>query len=106
MPHSELAQFKAGFFKALSSPLRIKILDCLRDGEKTVSELKDELGVELSNVSQQLAVLKSKNIVVARKQGNNIFYSCRDVAIFALLDSAKEIFNNHLIDIKGMLETL
>lgn len=106
MPSSELANFKSEFFKALASPVRIRILDELRDGELTVSELKLRLGVELANVSQQLAILKSKNIVIGRKQGSNIYYSCRDPAIFKLLDSAKEIFNNHLVDIRDTLEAL
>src|SRR5262245_25122425 len=106
MANNELLQFKAEFFKALASPVRIGILDQLRDGELTVTDLRTRLGVELTNISQQLAILKSKNIVVGRKQGSNVFYSCRAPAIFDLLDAAKEIFNNHLIDVKDMLETL
>ena len=106
MSNSELIQFKAEFFKALASPVRIGILDQLRDGELTVTDLRTRLGVELTNISQQLAILKAKNIVVGRKKGSNVFYSCRDPAIFDLLDSAKEIFNNHLVDVKDMLEAL
>lgn len=102
----KLVRFKAEFFKALANPLRIKILDELRSEELTVSEIKDRLNVELPNVSQQLTILKSKNLVTARKQGNNIYYSCGDPAIFKLLDVAKEIFNNHLIDIKETLSHL
>lgn len=102
----QLVQFKAEFFKALASPLRIRILDELRNGELTVTELRLRLGVEPTNISQQLAILRSKNIIVGRKQGSNIYYSCRDPAIFDFLDAAKKIFNNHLIDIKGMLEAL
>lgn len=103
---NQLVHFKSEFFKALASPLRIRILDELRDGELTVTELRTRLGVELANISQQLAVLKSKNIVVGRKEGNNVYYSCRDPAIFKLLDVAKKVFNNHLINVKDMLETL
>ncbi|MBX9689797.1 MAG: metalloregulator ArsR/SmtB family transcription factor [Candidatus Obscuribacterales bacterium] len=105
MPNSELAKFKAEFFKALSSPIRIGILNELREGEKTVSEIRAKLGIELANVSQQLAILKSKNLVSGRKQGNNIYYSCKDPAIFQILDSAKAIFNNHLVIIRDTLET-
>ena len=86
--------------------MRIGVLDELRNGELSVSELRLRLNVEPTNLSQQLAVLRSKNIIVGRKQGSNIFYSCRDPAVFKLLDAAKEIFNNHLVDIKGMLEAL
>ena len=93
----KLVNFKAEFFKALANPIRIKILDQLRTEELTVSEIRDRLEVELPNVSQQLAVLRAKQLVVARKQGNNIYYSCIDPTVFKLLDVAKEIFNNHQI---------
>jgi len=102
----QLVQFKAEFFKALASPLRIRILDELRNGELTVTELRLRLRIEPTNISQQLAILRSKNIIVGRKQGSNIYYSCRDPAIFDFLDAAKTIFNNHLVGIKGMLEAL
>ena len=102
----ELSQFKAEFFKALAHPLRLKILDALREGEFGVNELCARLRAEQSNLSQQLAVLRSRNIVSARKNGNNVFYSVRDPAIFRLLDVAKEIFNNHLIDLTDLLAQL
>ena len=104
--NSKLVDFKSEFFKALASPLRIRILDELRNGELTVSELRLRLGVEATNISQQLAILRSKNIVVGRKQGSNIYYSCTDPMIFKLLDTAKEIFNNHLVGVRNMLEAL
>ena len=102
----KLVNFKAEFFKALANPLRIKILDELRSEELTVSEIRERLEVELPNVSQQLAVLKGQRLVVARKQGNNIYYSCIDPTVFKLLDVAKEIFNNHLVDIQETLSQL
>ncbi|MGH9549039.1 MAG: ArsR/SmtB family transcription factor [Terriglobales bacterium] len=103
---AKLAEFKSEFFKALASPLRIRILDELRAGEMSVTDLASRLGVEPTNVSQQLAILRSKNIVMGRKQANNMYYSCTDPTIFRLLDVAKEIFNNHLVGVKDMLETL
>lgn len=102
----ELSQFKAEFFKSLAHPLRIRILDALRDGEVGVNELSNRLRVEQSTLSQQLAVLRGRSIVVGRKEGNGVFYSVRDPAIFALLDVAKRIFNNHLIDVRDMLAEL
>lgn len=80
------------------------ILDQLRDQELTVSEIREKLDVELPNVSQQLAILRNRSLVVSRKQGNNIFYSCVDPTIFKLLDVAKEIFNNHLVDLQETLK--
>lgn len=106
MPQQALRQFKAEFFKALAHPLRIHILDSLRDGEHSVGELRDLLGVETPNVSQQLAILRSKNLVRARKDGNNVFYSVTDPTVFQLLDDAKVIFNNHVVGLQDMLQGL
>jgi len=102
LPQS-LAMFKAEFFKALAHPIRIRLLDCLRDGEKSVNELSELLKIEPANVSQQLANLRMRNIVVGRKAGSNVFYSVSDAAIFRLLDVAKEVFNNRLVDVRNML---
>ena len=102
----ELSQFKAEFFKALSHPLRIRILDALRNGEVTVGDLTARLEVEQSTLSQQLAVLRNRDFIVPRKNASNVFYSVSDPAIFRLLDVAREIFNNHLIDVKEMLSQL
>lgn len=101
-----LANFKAEFFKALAHPLRIRILDCLRDGEKGVNELSEMLQVEQANVSQQLAILRARNLVIGRKSGTGVFYSISDRVIFRLLDVAKEIFNNHLVEVRDMLREI
>jgi ArsR family transcriptional regulator len=100
---SELSYFTAEFFKALSHPLRIKILDGLRQGEVSVNELSARLKVEQTTLSQQLAVLRKSNIVVGRKEAQNVFYSVRDPEILRLLDDARRIFNNHLIDIQDLV---
>lgn len=102
----QLANFKAEFFKALAHPLRIRILDCLRGGEKGVGEMSETLEVEPANVSQQLAVLRFRNIVTGRKAGSNVFYSVADPALFRLLDVAREIFNNQLVGVRHMLEEM
>lgn len=100
----ELQRFKADFFKALSHPLRIRILELLSEGDKNVNELQTLIGSEGSAVSQQLAVLRSKNIVLGTKDGNKVTYSLRDPMLIELLTVAKHIFNNHLIDTISMLD--
>jgi DNA-binding transcriptional ArsR family regulator len=99
----QVANFKAEFFKALAHPIRIRIVDCLRAGEKGVNELSDMLQLEPANVSQQLTVLRFRNIVTGRKSGSSVFYSVSDPALFKLLDVAKEIFNNQLLGVREML---
>jgi DNA-binding transcriptional ArsR family regulator len=103
---TDLGRFKAEFFKALAHPLRIAVLDALRNGETGVNDLCATLDVEQSSLSQQLAVLRSRNIVIGRKEGLNVYYSVRDTTVFKLLDVAKQIFNNHLIDVKSMLSEM
>ena len=102
----QLSNFKAEFFKALAHPLRISILDALREGELTVNEISQRFEVESANASQQLSILRNRNIVFARKVGTNVYYSVSDRSIFKLLDAAKEIFNNHLIGVRDMLEEI
>jgi DNA-binding transcriptional ArsR family regulator len=103
---SPLRQFKAEFFKALAHPGRIKLIDSLRSGEKSVGELQALLDEESAPASQHLALLRAKGIVSGRKDGNNVFYSVRDPKIFELLDVAREIFNAHLTDTQELLKEL
>jgi len=100
----DIQQFKADFFKALAHPLRIKILEILAQGDKSVNEILELLELEGSAVSQQLSILRSKNIVIGNKEGNRVIYSLRDPAIIELLSVAKKIFNNHLIDTITILD--
>jgi len=99
----QMRLFKAEFFKALSNPLRIAIIDVLRDGEHGVNEIATALKLEQAVVSTQLSLLRSKRIVKFRKEGSYVYYSISDPAIFNLLDDASTIFKNHLINLKDML---
>lgn len=101
-----MQQFKAEFFKALAHPLRIKILELLSEGDKNVNEIQNLIGSEGSAVSQQLTVLRGKNIVVGTKDGNRVVYSLRDPMIVELLSIARQIFNNHLVDTITMLDKI
>lgn len=102
--NQDLQQFKADFFKALAHPLRIRILEVLAEGDKNVNEIQSLLGSEGSAVSQQLTVLRAKNIVSGTKDGNRVIYSLRDPMIIELLQVARQIFNNHLVDTISMLD--
>ncbi|WP_421958249.1 ArsR/SmtB family transcription factor [Planococcus koreensis] len=102
----EMQRFKAEFFKALAHPLRIRILEILAEGDKSVNEIQQLVETEGSTVSQQLTVLRAKNIVTGIKEGNRVIYSLRDPLIIELLDVAKKIFNNHLAETITMLDRL
>jgi len=101
-----LQVFKAEFFKALAHPLRIRMLEILAGGGRTVQELQDALGVEQPVVSQQLAVLRAKNVVAASKEGTAVRYALRDPAVRELLAVARQIFNNQFVGTQTMLREL
>jgi DNA-binding transcriptional ArsR family regulator len=102
----QLQAFKAEFFKALAHPIRIRILEILARGERSVHELQAALGLDQPTVSQHLAVLRAKNIVAARKEGAGVRYSVRDATVTELLEAARRIFDNHLIGTQTMLREL
>ena len=103
---SPLQTFKAQFFRALAHPIRIKILEILVRGGRTVQQLQDALELEQPIVSQQLAVLRNQGIVNARKEGSSVRYTVRDPLIGDLLEVARRIFNNHLVVTRGMIREL
>jgi DNA-binding transcriptional ArsR family regulator len=101
-----LQLFKADFFRALAHPVRIRILEVLGTGERSVQELQQELNLEQPIVSQQLAILRGKNIVTPRKLGTTVRYALSDPLVSTLLSVTRAIFNNHLVDTQTMLKEL
>jgi ArsR family transcriptional regulator len=102
----ELRQFKAEIFHALAHPTRIAIVEMLRQGELPAGRLIEELGLEQANASQHLAVLRSKQIVVSRKEGNQVIYSLRDPALIEVLDILKRYFYSQLSQTASMLKEM
>ena len=103
MPDS-LRQYKAEIFQALGNPTRIAIVDELRDGELTVGVLAERLEAEQSNVSQHLAILRARQIVAARKVGNQVFYSVRDPLLWKVLDLMRRYFEKQVGESVRVLE--
>lgn len=102
----ELQMFKAQFFRALAHPTRIRMLEILVRGGRTVQELQEELALDQPLVSQQLAVLRNQGIVSAQKEGLSVRYTLRDPLVADLLDVARRIFDNRLGDSTGLLREL
>jgi ArsR family transcriptional regulator len=102
-----LRRFKAGVFQALAHPSRIAIVELLRDEKEVpVSRIYEQLGLEQANASQHLAVLRSKQIVVGRKDGNQVFYSLRDPLLGKVLDLMRQYFQAHLHEALEMLRNM
>ena len=89
LPHplpEELAELIARRFRALADPMRVRILDLLRDQELSVSALAEELGAGQQNVSKHLAVLVESGMLARRKQGTHVYYRIADEGVFALCE--------------------
>jgi DNA-binding transcriptional ArsR family regulator len=101
-----LRAFKAEIFQALAHPTRIAIVEALRDGELGAGALGASLQIEQANLSQHLAVLRSKQVVVSRKAGNQVYYSLRDPVLVQVLDLMKQYFHAHLNDTVALLSEM
>ena len=104
--NSPLRVFKAQIFQALAHPTRIAIVECLGDGEVSAGALLVNLNVEQANLSQHLAVLRSKQVVSSRKVGNQVYYTLRDPVLFQVLDLLKQYFNVQLQQTAAMLDDM
>jgi len=98
-----LRQFKAAFFRALAHPLRIQMLELLRGGPLSVTQIQEATGAPASSVSQQLAVLRGRGIVTTERHGTTIIYEVADTGLFELLDVARRLLNAHLTETIDML---
>jgi DNA-binding transcriptional ArsR family regulator len=98
-----LRRFKADVFQVLAHPTRVHIVECLREGELSVAALLERVGVEPANLSQHLALLRSKGLVLNRKQGNQVFYSLRDPLLTEVLDTMRRYFLAHMEEALAIL---
>jgi ArsR family transcriptional regulator len=87
---------QAGISKTLANPIRLAILHTLRDGEKSVNELTDILGISQSNLSQHLAIMRQVGILTTRKQGTSIYYSVTNPKINQACDMVREVLLDQL----------
>jgi ArsR family transcriptional regulator len=105
MPDS-LRRFKADIFQALAHPTRIAIIELLEGGELSAGDLMEKLGMEQANISQHLAILRGKQLVVNRKAGNKVIYSVRDPIIIQVLTLMRRYFQAHLKESLELLDEM
>jgi DNA-binding transcriptional ArsR family regulator len=101
-----LHQLKAEFFKTLGHPARIRVLELLSEREMPVSELLPEIGLEASNLSQQLAVLRRAGLVTARREGSQVYYALTSPQVAELLAVARGILTSVLSEQVELLDGL
>jgi ArsR family transcriptional regulator len=101
-----LYQAKAEFFKTLGHPVRIRVLELLAEGERPVSELLAEIGIEPAHLSQQLALLRKINLVTTRREGSAVLYSLVSPQVVELLAAARKILTEVISSQVELLDEL
>lgn len=101
-----LSEIKAELFKALGHPARVRALEVLAEGERTVGELQPLVGIESSHLSQQLGVLRRAGLVATRREGSSVYYTLRDPLVAELLAVAKQLLLATLTQTRELLAEL
>ena len=99
-----LIELVAQRFRVLGEPMRIKLLDRLREGEATVGELQQALGASQQNVSKHLGILHSAGMVSRTKQGNSVVYGISDPSVFELCDQVCGGVRRQLQELDAILQ--
>lgn len=105
-PSVPLSETKAALFKALGHPARIRCLEVLADGERSVGELQPLVGIELSHLSQQLGVLRRAGLVSSRKEGSTVFYAIKDPLLTELMAVARRFLLGSLDETRRLIAEL
>jgi DNA-binding transcriptional ArsR family regulator len=100
-----LIELVAQRFGVLGEPMRIKLLDRLRDGEATVGELQEALGASQQNVSKHLGILRAAGMVSRTKDGNHARYAISDPSVFELCDQMCGSVRRQMTELGAILQT-
>jgi ArsR family transcriptional regulator len=108
VPHQvrPVYELKASLFRVLGHPARVRILELLRDGERSVGALQVELGLESGGTSQHLTALRRVGLVEARREGTSVFYRVPDDRVFELLEAGRALVTRQLEEQQSMLQEL
>lgn len=97
---------KAELFRVLSHPARVRILELLRDGERTVGDLRQAVGLDSSGTSQHLSALRRSDVVASRREGTSVYYRIKDPHTSDLLEIARKIISTSIEDSQTLLAQL
>src|SRR3954449_12058981 len=108
MPDSShpVHEVKASLFRVLGHPVRVRILELLRDGERSVGALQQELALDSSGTSQHLSALRRIGLVESRRDGTSVFYRVDDARVFDLLAAGRDIITRRLTEQQSILNEL
>ena len=97
---------KANLFRVLGHPARVRILELLREGERSVGALQAELELDSGGTSQHLAALRRVGLVESRREGTSVYYRVEDASVFLLLETARALIARQLTEQQSILQDL
>ena len=108
VPHSSrpVYEVKANLFRVLGHPARVRILELLQSGERSVGSLQSELELDSGGTSQHLSALRRIGVVQSRRDGTNVYYRVADERVFDLLQAGREIITRQLAEQQSLLREL
>jgi DNA-binding transcriptional ArsR family regulator len=92
----QVIELKAEILKAMAQPTRLRILECLRNGEKCICEIVPLIHGEQSNISRHISLMQKSHLVTTRKDGVRVMVKVRDPKIFAVLDKISQILQSQI----------
>lgn len=99
-------QLKAEVLKALAQPTRLKILECLRSGEKCICEIVPEVNGEQSNISRHIAVMQKNHLLTTRKDGVRVMVKVKNPEVFEILDKVSILLKKQIKEQRKLLATI
>jgi DNA-binding transcriptional ArsR family regulator len=87
----QIYQYHAEMCQVFSHPKRLEVINVLRDGEMTVSELAQKLEITVGNLSQHLSMMKERHILMSRKEGNMVYYRITNPKLIRCFDMMREM---------------
>jgi ArsR family transcriptional regulator len=108
VPHNAtpVHELKASLFRVLGHPARVRILELLRDGERSVGALQADLELDSGGTSQHLSALRRIGLVESRREGTSVYYRVADDHAFDLLEAGRAVISHRLAEQQAILEDL
>lgn len=108
MPHNArpVHEAKATLFRVLGHPARVRVLELLRDGERSVGSLQAELDLDSGGMSQHLSSLRRIGLVQSRREGTTVYYRVDDARVFDLLAAGRDIITHQIAAQQSILRDL
>ena len=102
----ELFKLQADVCKVIANPVRMELIDILKGGEKSVTELVEATGLQKSNISQHLSLLKSSGVAVSRRDGQSIYYSISNKKIIEACSLMREVLKEQLENQQSIIDKI